>query len=74
VHINASGGVESCPFAPYSDASVATGTLAAAVSPPTLARIRELQETLGHTGGCTLFDNRDKVEAMLAESVSSGRC
>jgi MoaA/NifB/PqqE/SkfB family radical SAM enzyme len=73
VHINASGGVESCPFAPYSDASVATGTLADAVSSPTLARIRELQETLGHTGGCTLFDNRDKVEAMLAESAGAIR-
>lgn len=69
VHINASGGVESCPFAPYSDASVATGSLAEAVSSPTLARIRELQETLGHTGGCTLFDNREKVEALLASGT-----
>ncbi len=67
LHINASGGVESCPFAPYSDTSLAHRSLSEALSSPMLAKIRTLQETLGHTGGCTLFENKDKVEALLAE-------
>lgn len=66
VHINASGGVESCPFAPYSDSSVADGALSDALASPILGRIRALQEELGHTGGCTLFENRERVEALLA--------
>jgi MoaA/NifB/PqqE/SkfB family radical SAM enzyme len=66
VHINATGSVESCPFAPYSDSSVADVALSDALSSPVLSRIRALQEDLGHTGGCTLFENRDRVEALLA--------
>lgn len=66
VHINASGSVESCPFAPYSDSSVADIALSEALSSPVLSRIRALQEDLGHTGGCTLFENRDRVEALLS--------
>lgn len=65
VHINASGGVESCPFAPYSDSSVADRPLSGALASPVLGRIRALQEELGHTGGCTLFENRDRVEELL---------
>jgi MoaA/NifB/PqqE/SkfB family radical SAM enzyme len=67
VHINASGSVESCPFAPYSDTAVSDRSLSAALASPTLARIRDLQATLGHTGGCTLFENRETVERLLAE-------
>jgi MoaA/NifB/PqqE/SkfB family radical SAM enzyme len=65
VHINATGGVESCPFAPYSDRSLQNGSLAETLASPLLARIRNLQETLGHTGGCALFENKEKVEELL---------
>jgi MoaA/NifB/PqqE/SkfB family radical SAM enzyme len=65
VHVNAAGSVESCPFAPYADSSVAERPLADALASPLLARIRGLQEGLGHTGGCALFENREKVEALL---------
>ncbi len=65
VHINASGGVESCPFAPYSDTGLATLSLSHALASPLLSRIRALQEELGHNGGCTLFENKEKVEALL---------
>lgn len=65
VHVNASGSVESCPFAPYSDSSIAERPLVDALASPLLARIRALQEGLGHTGGCALFENREKVEALL---------
>lgn len=68
VHINASGGVESCPFAPYSDTSVSRSPLSEAISSSMLTKIRDLQETLGHNGGCTLFENREKVEALLAQN------
>ena len=65
VHVNASGSLESCPFAPYSDSSIAERPLAEALASPLLGRIRDLQENLGHAGGCTLFENREKVEALL---------
>ena len=65
VHINAGGSVESCPFAPYSDSTIANRPLAGALDSPLMGRIRDLQESLGHTGGCALFENREKVEALL---------
>jgi MoaA/NifB/PqqE/SkfB family radical SAM enzyme len=65
VHVNASGCVESCPFAPYSDSSIAERPLADALASPLLGRIRALQEGLEHTGGCALFENREKVESLL---------
>jgi MoaA/NifB/PqqE/SkfB family radical SAM enzyme len=66
VHVNAAGSVESCPFAPYSDIGVADRSLAEALSSPLLKQIRGLQETLGSSGGCTLFENRAAVEGILA--------
>jgi len=65
VHINATGSVESCPFAPYSDSSIANRSLSAALGSPVLSRIRSLQETLGHSGGCTLFENKAMIEDLL---------
>jgi MoaA/NifB/PqqE/SkfB family radical SAM enzyme len=65
VHVNARGSVESCPFAPYSDSSIEKMPLADALGSPLLGRIRLLQEGLGHTGGCALFENREKVESLL---------
>lgn len=68
VHINAAGGIEPCPFVPYSDTSVSDSSLTDAISSPLLARIRALQETIGFSGGCTLFENREAVEGMLSEN------
>ncbi len=70
VHINASGGVESCPFAPYSDTSITERSLRQAIASPLLKKICALQESLPHTGGCTLFDNKEKVVQLLAEDYT----
>jgi MoaA/NifB/PqqE/SkfB family radical SAM enzyme len=66
IHVNASGDVEPCPFAPYSDADVRDSTLREALGSKLLAQIRErhqdLQET---TGGCALWARRDWVRQLL---------
>ncbi len=69
VHINASGGVEPCPFAPYSDADLSQVSLLEALKSPFLARLRALPELVDYQGaGCELWKNRDQVERVLAES------
>ena len=65
-HINARGGAEPCPFSPYSDVSVRGGSLRDALVSP-LFRALQTQEILtgDHDGGCVLFQQRDRVEALL---------
>lgn len=67
VHVSASGRVEPCPFAPYSDVSVGDVGLRAALASPLLRAIRsrhvELQET---RGGCALWQKRDWVRSLVA--------
>ena len=56
VHINASGGVEPCPFAPYSDADLTEVSLLEALKSPFLARLREMPELVDYEGaGCELW-------------------
>jgi MoaA/NifB/PqqE/SkfB family radical SAM enzyme len=69
VHINASGGVEPCPFAPYSDADLTEVSLLEALKSPFLAKLREMPELVDYEGaGCELWKNRAQVEQALAES------
>ncbi len=73
VHINASGDLEPCPFAPYSDVNVRETSLADALRSPFLAGLRALPELSEYTGGgCALWRNQEKVETMLAEVRSRG--
>lgn len=70
-HINARGGAEPCPFSPYSDTNIKRTSLKETLRSPLFCSLQTngtlLQE---HTGGCVLFEQREKVEAMLgAESV-----
>ena len=66
VHINAAGGVEACPFAPYSDSGLKDLSLKEALSSPILNEIRSLHGILQeHNGGCTLFDNKEIVKRHL---------
>ncbi len=68
VHINASGGVEPCPFAPYSDADLTQVSLLEALRSPLLSRLREMPELVEYQGGgCELWQNRAEVERVLAE-------
>ncbi len=65
-HINAHGGAEPCPFSPYSDINVRDTSLREALSSP-LFRALQTQGLLNdeHIGGCTLYMNREKVEAII---------
>ncbi|MBL8025081.1 MAG: radical SAM protein [Fibrobacteres bacterium] len=65
LHINASGGVEACPFAPVSDISIENATLAQALQSPLMTTIRqnhaELEESVG---GCALWQKREWLSAL----------
>ncbi|MBQ7874394.1 MAG: radical SAM protein [Oscillospiraceae bacterium] len=65
-HINSHGGAEPCPFSPYSDINVRDTSLKEALRSKLFTTLRE-QHMLSeeHIGGCTLFEQRDKVEAIL---------
>lgn len=71
-HINAFGGAEPCPFSPYSDTDLRTGSLRDALSSPLFRRIREsgLEEG-NHTGGCVLFEKREEIESLLRSGRST---
>lgn len=69
VHINASGEVEPCPFAPFSADDLNQVSLLEALQSPFLARLREMPEVLEYVGaGCELWNHRDQVEGALAET------
>ncbi|MDE5588684.1 MAG: radical SAM protein [Acetatifactor sp.] len=70
-HINSHGGAEPCPFSPYSDTNVKNTSLRKALESPLFTALRE-QDVLmeEHSGGCVLFERRETVEALLAESVN----
>ena len=66
-HINSHGGAEPCPFSPYSDVNVKTGSLREAIASPLFQKLQDegvLGET--HVGGCVLYEQRERVEALLA--------
>ncbi len=65
-HINAHGGAEPCPFSPYSDASLKTGTLLEALQSPFFQKVRALNALEGaHEGGCALFAKEAQVKSLL---------
>jgi len=66
-HINSHGGAEPCPFSPYSDINVRDTSLREALRSP-LFRALQSEGLLkdDHIGGCTLYMNKNKVEAILA--------
>ncbi|MGA1866828.1 MAG: radical SAM/SPASM domain-containing protein, partial [Thermoplasmatota archaeon] len=66
VHVNPSGALEPCPFAPYSDTNLRDISLREALRSELLARIRENHGMLAETrGGCTLWKNREWVRGLL---------
>ena len=69
-HINSHGGAEPCPFSPYSDINVKNTSLRKALRSPLFTALREQNVLLeDHSGGCVLFERKDTVEALLAESM-----
>jgi MoaA/NifB/PqqE/SkfB family radical SAM enzyme len=70
VHVGPDGSLQPCPFAPFSDAGLATQSLADALRSELLSKIRDgharLQET---TGGCALWTNREWVRSLMSKST-----
>ena len=65
-HIGPDGKAEPCPFSPYSDTSVADLGVRGALQSPLFRRLRDARLVGGeHTGGCTLWEHREEVEAIL---------
>ena len=63
-HINSHGDAEPCPFSPYSDVNVKDTSLKDALQSELFAKLRDSGTlTEDHTGGCVLYENRDKVES-----------
>ena len=65
-HINASGGAEPCPFSPYSDCNVRDSSIREALRAPLFYALNTqglLKDE--HSGGCTLYANREQVEQLL---------
>lgn len=65
-HIGPDGAAEPCPFSPFSDGNVTEIGIRGALRSPLFRKLRDAH-ALGweHTGGCTLFEHREEVEAML---------
>jgi MoaA/NifB/PqqE/SkfB family radical SAM enzyme len=67
VHIQADGSVEPCPFAPYSDISIADQPLREALQSDFLRKIRKKHHLLHEAkGGCALWEKRETVKQLLA--------
>lgn len=66
LHVNPSGRVEPCPFAPFSDADLRCSSLREALASPLLAKVRSQHQLLTESlGGCALWANREALEEML---------
>ena len=66
VHISASGDLEPCPFAPYSDTNLLKVPFRAALASRFLRLMREQHSMFAETqGGCALWRQREKVEALM---------
>ena len=68
-HVNADGGLEPCPMAPWSDVNVAEVGLRAALDSRFLRRIRNDHESLKSDGACALWENREWTRKALAETL-----
>lgn len=67
IHVSASGDLEPCPFAPYSDASLQQMSLKDALKSKFLQRIRDNRgELLEADGGCAIWKKRAWAQSLLA--------
>jgi MoaA/NifB/PqqE/SkfB family radical SAM enzyme len=69
VHMSPDGGLEPCPFAPYSDTDLRISSLKQGLSSDFLKRIRQSEEHLDETeGGCALWNKREWVQSLLVKT------
>jgi MoaA/NifB/PqqE/SkfB family radical SAM enzyme len=72
VHINSRGGLEPCPFAPFSDVNLTCTPLKEALGSAFLKNIRDRHEEFSDSsGGCALWKKREWVGKMLGEAAVS---
>lgn len=70
IHINSTGGLEPCPFAPFSDVNLKDVSLQDALQSKFLQAIREDHGKLTETqGGCALWTHRDWVGETLKKTL-----
>lgn len=71
-HIGPDGSAEPCPFSPFSDSNVLELGVKGALQSPLFRTLRDAS-ILGwaHTGGCTLYEHRDEVEAIMNNQQNS---
>lgn len=66
VHISASGDVEPCPFAPYSDSNIRDMPLKDALQSELLKKIRDNHDRLSEAeGGCALWVERGWLQSLI---------
>ncbi len=70
-HINSQGGAEPCPFSPYSEINIKDKSILEVLNSPFFEKIRKISasEVLNHKGGCTLFQNKEKVIKAVEEGM-----
>lgn len=72
-HINSHGGAEPCPFSPYSDINVRQTSLREALRSDLFRALQSESILTGeHIGGCVLFEQKDKVEAIIERNKQNG--
>ncbi len=70
VHISASGDLEPCPFAPFSDTNVRNSSLKEALQSDFMKRIRQIPElAVENGGGCVLWKERELVQSLLKKPM-----
>lgn len=66
VHVSADGGVEPCPFAPFSDTNLRDVSLKEALASGFLSKVRENHHLLKEgDGGCALWRNREWLADLI---------
>ena len=71
-HINVEGAAEPCSFSPFSVANVQETSLLGALRSPFFEKVQEVSHAHDsaeeHMGGCTLFQHKDGVMALMQAS------
>lgn len=67
-HINPRGGVEPCPFSPYSDTNLKDVSLREAMDSPLFAGLGQGILDSEHRGGCVLFEHEEEVRKLMEEA------
>jgi MoaA/NifB/PqqE/SkfB family radical SAM enzyme len=73
VHINATGDLEPCPFAPFSDTNIRDMSLKDALQSKFCEKIRQIPELSREMGGgCVLWKERELVQSLLSQIHNQG--